>query len=137
MLAFPAVSWSQNLTISARVADLETDERLGFASVGIKGVPIGTISNVNGEFDFHFPADHRNDILVISMMGYKNYEAPIWTLIDNNVNVIRLEKSSIQLQEIVVSDTLSGGDILRIALSRVEEIYQMQPFLMVGFYRDV
>jgi hypothetical protein len=137
MLAIPAVSWSQNLTISARVVDIESGEKLGFASVGIKGVPIGTISNSSGEFDFHFAAAYRNDILIVSMMGYKNYEAPVWTLVDNNVNVIRLEKSSIELQEIVVSDTLTGGDILRIALSRIEENYPMEPFLLDGFYRDV
>jgi hypothetical protein len=137
MVAIPAVSWSQNLTISARVVDSENEENLGFASIGIKGIPMGTISNGQGEFDFHFPETHRNDILIVSMLGYKNYEAPIWTLIDNNVNVIRLEKSSIELQEIVVSDTLTGGDILRIALSRIEQNYPMEPFILDGFYRDV
>lgn len=137
MLAIPAVSWSQNLTISARVVDAETEEALGFASVGIKGIAVGTISNGQGEFDFHFPAAYRNDILVVSMMGYKNYEGPIWTLVDNDTDVIKLEKSSIELQEIVVSDTLTGGDILRIALSRIEENYPMEPFILDGFYRDV
>ena len=137
MMAIPAVSWSQNLTISARVVDVENGENLGFASVGIKGIPMGTISNGQGEFDFHFPEAHRNDILVVSMLGYKNFESPIWTLIDNNVTLIKLEKSSIELQEIVVSDTLTGGDILRIALSRIEQNYPMEPFLLDGFYRDV
>ncbi|HEY0742349.1 MAG TPA: carboxypeptidase-like regulatory domain-containing protein [Chryseosolibacter sp.] len=137
LLAIPAVSWSQNLTLSARVVDAETEEALGFASVGIKGIAVGTISNGQGEFDFHFPAAYRNDILVISMLGYKNYEAPIWTLIDNDIDVIKLEKSSIELQEIVVSDTLTGGDILRIALSRIEDNYPMEPFILDGFYRDV
>jgi hypothetical protein len=137
ILALPFTGWSQNLTISARVQDKETQEQLGFASVGIKGVPIGTISNDQGEFDFHFPSQYRNDILVISMLGYKNFEAPIWTLIDNPNLIISLEKSSIELQEIVVSDTLTGGDILRIALSRIEQNYPMEPFLMEGFYRDI
>jgi hypothetical protein len=137
ILALPVAGWSQNMTISARIVDKETREALGFASVGIKGVPIGTISNGAGEFDFHFPAEHRNDILVVSMMGYKNFESPVWSLLDNQQNVIQLEKSTIELQEIVVSDTLTGGDVLRIALSRVTQNYPMEPFLMEGFYRDV
>jgi hypothetical protein len=128
---------AQDVTISAQVRDKETNETLGFASVGIKGVAVGTISNNRGEFDFHFPAEYRNDILVISMLGYKNFEAPIWTLLTNTVQTIYMEKSPIQLQEIVVSDTLTGGDILRIALSRMDQNYPMQPFLMDGFYRDV
>lgn len=127
----------QDLTISAQVRDKETNETLGFASVGIKGVAVGTISNNRGEFDFHFPAEYRNDILVISMLGYKNFEAPVWTLLTNTVQTIYMEKSPIQLQEIVVSDTLTGGDILRIALARMDQNYPMQPFLMDGFYRDV
>jgi hypothetical protein len=128
---------AQNLTISAKIQDQETGEALSFASVGIKGVPIGTISNDQGEFDFHFPPDYRNDILVISMMGYKNYEAPVWTLLNSSFTIIRLEKSAIELQEVVVSDTLTGGDILRIALSRIEKNFPMEPFIMEGFYRDV
>ena len=137
LIAIPLAGWAQNLTISATVQDKETGEPLGYASVGIKGVAIGTISNNDGEFDFHFPPDHRNDILVISMLGYKNFEAPIWTLLSSPSHVISLERSPIQLQEVVVSDTLTGGDILRIALSRIEKNYPMTPFLMDGFYRDV
>ncbi len=131
------VGWSQQLTISAKVQDAETGEPLGFASVGIKGQAFGTISNDYGEFDFHFPPEHRNDILVVSMLGYKNFEAPIWTLLTGGVQVIKLQKSPIVLQEIVVSDTLTGGDILRIALSRIDQNYPDRPFIMDGFYRDV
>ena len=137
ILTLPVVGRSQNVTISARIVDKETGEALGFASVGIKGVPIGTISNGAGEFDFHFPAEHRNDILVVSMMGYKNFESPVWSMLDNQQTIIQLEKSAIELQEIVVSDTLKGGDVLRIALSRIAQNYPMEPFMMDGFYRDV
>nr|WP_262899590.1 carboxypeptidase-like regulatory domain-containing protein [Chryseosolibacter histidini] len=137
VIALPVVSRSQNLTISARIQDKETGEALGFASVGVKGVAIGTISNEQGEFDFHVPPENRNDILVVSMLGYRSFEAPIWTLAGIADQVITLDKSPIELQEIVVSDTLTGGDILGIALSRIEQNYPMEPFLMDGFYRDI
>jgi hypothetical protein len=136
-IGLPFFGWSQSLTISARVQDIETNEPLGFASVGIKGQPIGTISNLAGEFDFHFPINLRNDTLVISMMGYKNFETPIQNVIGNPDLVIRLHRSEIILQEIVVSDTMTGGDILRIALSRIDANYPMTPFLLDGFYRDI
>lgn len=138
LIPVSCISWAQkNITISAKVLDKETKEALGFASVGIKGIPIGTISNEQGDFDFHFSPDYQNDILVVSMLGYKNFEAPIWTLLNNPDLIIPLEKSPIQLEEIVVSDTLTGGDILRIAISRIEQNYPMEPFMMDGFYRDV
>jgi hypothetical protein len=137
LVVFPAVVWSQSLTISAKVRDRDTNEPLGFASVGVKGQPIGTISNGQGEFDFHVPLDMRNEILVISMLGYKNFEAPIWTMLENNDLVLLLDKSPIVLEEIIVSDTLTGGDVLRIAFSRIDQNYPMAPFMLDGFYRDV
>ena len=36
-----------------------------------------------------------------------------------------------------MSDTLTGQDILEIALARIHENYPMKPFLLDAFYRDV
>lgn len=130
-------SHGQMLTISSQAVDKETKEPLIFATVGIKGKPIGTISNLQGEFDFHIPTEFRNDILIISMLGYENFEAPVWSLLNNTPSQIELGRSSTVLDEVIVSDSLRGGEILRIALSRIEQNYPMKPFMMEGFYRDV
>ena len=131
------VGQGQPLTISSKALDKDTREPLPFASVGIKGRPIGTITNLQGEFDFHFPSEYRNDIFVISMLGYQNYEAPVWTLLDGKEAEITLAKSTTVLNPVVISDSLLGGDVLRIALMRIEENYPSRPFLMDAFYRDV
>lgn len=136
LFASPLAAFCQDITISAKVVDKETGASLGYASVGLKSVALGTISNSQGEFDFHMPAQYRNDVLVVSMLGYKNFEAPVWSL-NGTGQLIRMEKSPIILQEVVVSDTLRGEDILEIALSRIEQNYPMKPFLLDGFYRDV
>jgi hypothetical protein len=137
LLFTPAVvALGQDITVSATVVDKETNEPLGYASVGLKSVPIGTISNEEGEFDFHMPAEYRNEVMVISMLGYKNFEAPVWSM-TRDTQVIKMEKSPIVLDEIVVSDTLTGQDILEIALSRIDQNYPMKPYLLDGFYRDV
>lgn len=131
------VAVSQRLTVSAKVVDKESREALVFASVGIKDRPIGTITNLQGDFDFHIPQEYRNDVLVISILGYKNFEAPVWTLLDKANQVIELEKTTFVLQEVVVKDSLTGGDVLRIALSRIEQNYPLKPYIMDGFYRDI
>lgn len=131
------LSMAQKITISGKVIDKETKEPLVFASIGIKGKPIGTITNLQGDFDFHIPGEYRNEMLVITMLGYKNYEAPTWTLLEINPLIIEVEKSSQFLEEVVISDSLLGGDILRIALARVEQNYPMTPYLVDGFYRDI
>ena len=128
---------AQKLTISAKVVDKETKEPIIFATIGILGKPIGTITNRQGDFDFYIPIEYRNNDLVISTIGYNNYEAPVWTLLDNKSLVIELEKSITMLQEVVVLDSLKGGEILHIALSRIEENYPMKPYMVDGFYRDI
>ncbi|HNP94138.1 MAG TPA: carboxypeptidase-like regulatory domain-containing protein [Cyclobacteriaceae bacterium] len=134
-ILLPGFTNAQNITISAKVVDRETREPVVFASVGIKDRPIGTITNLQGEFDFHIPSEFRNDVLVISMLGYQSFEAPAWTITPNQV--IEISKSTQLLDEVVVSDSLRGGEILSIALSRIEQNYPMKPFMLDGFYRDV
>jgi hypothetical protein len=128
---------SQKILITGKVVDKETKEPLEYASIGIKGKSISTISNLVGEFDFYIPLELRNNFLVINMLGYGTYEAPIWTLLDIRPLVIEMEKKPLELDEVIISDSLRGGDVLQIALSRIELNYPMNPYLMYGFYRDL
>jgi len=128
---------AQKITISGKVVDSETKETLPFASIGLKGKSIGTISNLQGEFDFHIPTEFRNEILVISMLGYSNFESPVWSLLTTTSISVEMKKSVIILNEILVKDSLNGDDILFNAFSKIEENYPMKPFMLDGFYRDV
>lgn len=129
------INFAQSITISAKVIDRDSKDPIIFATIGIKNRPIGTITNLQGEFDFHIPQAYRNDMLIISMLGYQSYEAPAWTI--SKDQVIEMAKSTQFLDEVVISDSLRGGEILSIALSRIEQNYPMKPFIMDGFYRDI
>ncbi|MEM7109083.1 MAG: carboxypeptidase-like regulatory domain-containing protein [Bacteroidota bacterium] len=126
-----------HLTISGRLQDAETKEPLVFASISIVGEPIGTISNALGAFDFHVPVSMENGRLVVSMLGYQNYEAAISSFIGRDTVLLNLTKASQLLDEVIVQDSLSGSDIVRIALSRIDQNYPSEPYLMDGFYRDL
>lgn len=128
---------AQDITISGKVTDAETKEALPFASVWIKGKTIGTITNAQGDFDFHIPGDLVQETLVVSMLGYKNFESPVSAINSTEPLLVALENSSTMLNEVIIRDSLTGGSILERALSRIEENYPMQPFLMEGFYRDI
>jgi hypothetical protein len=128
---------AQKVTLSGKVVDKDSGEPLSYASIVLKGKALGTVANDEGSFDFHFPAENRMDIIVVSMLGYENYEAPAWSLLDSEDKTIRLTKVATMLSEIVVTDTLSGGEIFRVALAKIDQNYPAEPFLMDGFYRDV
>src|SRR5258706_1529655 len=82
LAAFPFLSRAQQIVVSGTVIDNETKEPLTFATVAMKGKTIGTITNLQGEFDFHLPVEMRNDFLNINMLGYKTFESPVWSLLD-------------------------------------------------------
>jgi len=84
---------AQRITISGRIVDKDNQEPLSFASIGIQGKPLGTISNLQGEFDFHIDNNLRNDILVVNMLGYRTFEQPVWSLLTDSL-VIRLERAN-------------------------------------------
>jgi hypothetical protein len=134
---FFATTLFAQITISGKVIDRETKDPMPFASVYIKGKSIGTVTNLYGEFDFHIPDEYRNEILVTSMLGYSNFESPVWSLISLSAVTIELNASPIVLQEVLVKDSLSGGDILRLAIHHIANNYPSKPFSMEGFYRDV
>jgi len=132
-----AALYAQNITISGRVIDRESNEPLVFASIGVRGTPIGTVSNSVGEFDFHIPARYKSGILVISMLGYENFQTPVSNLLVTDTVIFKLKEATQVLDEVVVRDSLNGADIARIAISRIDENYPMKPFLVDGFYRDL
>jgi hypothetical protein len=138
-LAFSISVFSQQITITGKVLDRVTKEALPFASVFIKGKTIGVVSNAQGDFDFHIPQELRNDILMVSMIGYKTFEAPVWSLIITNSEPVKveLETSVTLLKEVVVTAKLTAGDVFKIAIARIDQNYPMKPFLMFGFYRDL
>lgn len=128
---------AQHITLSGKVIDKETGEPLPFASVSIQGKSESTVTNLQGEFDFHLAETFRNEILVISMLGYNNYEAPVWSVAGSSVTYFGLLRSTTVLDEVVVTELLTGAEIIKIAWSRIEQNYPMQPFILDAFYRDV
>lgn len=137
LLVCSGAAIAQEITLSGKVTDAETKEPLPFASVWIKGETIGTITNAQGDFDFHIPAELGQKTLVISMLGYRSFESTVSALHVNEPLLVALESSTQLLNEVVIRDSLTGGDILQRALARIEQNYPMEPFLMEGFYRDI
>jgi hypothetical protein len=137
MVALSGFSFAQQITITGKIVDGETKEALPFASVFISGKTIGVVSNAQGEFDFHIPADMRNDIFAVSMIGYKTFETPVWSLSTTEAITIQMAAAAVMLKEVVVTDSLRAGEILKLAITRIDQNYPMEPFLMEGFYRDL
>ena len=137
-VALPMLLVAQKtITIKGKLVDNETEEAIVFASVGIEGKSVGTVSNSIGEFDFHIPYIYKDHNMVIKMLGYQNIAVKVSSLIDQDTVTFRMNKASQVLDEVVIRDSLSGGDIVSAALSNISRNFPQEPFLMDGFYRDL
>ncbi len=138
LILLPFVLQAQKtITISGKLVDQETEEPIIFASIGIDGKSVGTVSNTVGEFDFHIPYIYKDYNMVVRMLGYTNISAKISNFVNQDTIVFRMEKSSKVLDEVVIQDSLTGGDIVSAAISNIDKNYPNEPFIMDGFYRDL
>ncbi|MBK9934858.1 MAG: carboxypeptidase-like regulatory domain-containing protein [Cytophagaceae bacterium] len=100
--------------VSGMISDARTKEPLVGVSVQIKGKIIGTITDLNGKFDFTTatPVPFQ---LVISSVGYKSQE---YTLKSENAAInISLEEENIMGQELVVSASRMEESVMKSPVS--------------------
>ena len=119
--------------ISGVVVNRDNNEALPFASITLKNYPIGTISNEEGEFDFYVPKSKRNDTILVSFIGFNNYEIPVANITDKLQ--IRLQPSNEVLREVIVS-RLSPLDYIKKALDHLDENYPQNPYQTIAYYRE-
>ena len=136
LLLLAVLASGQSPTISGRVIDGQTGEPLVYATVALRNKPVGTITNHQGEFDFHIPDGHRNDQLVVSMLGYVDFSISVSEGLAMSPLVIRLQPGQTLLNEVTITGKLSPGEMLRVALKRIEKNYPMEPVEMAAFYRE-
>jgi hypothetical protein len=55
----------------------------------------------------------------------------------NAQGTILMNKAEKVLDEVIIKHSLTGSDIVRIAINKIEENFPMDPFLLDGFYRDL
>jgi hypothetical protein len=137
VLATATSPLAQTFTVSGVVVDKSTGEPLPYATIRIENATLGTVSNLSGAFDFHVPTSYLKARLQISMLGYEPFSMPLVEIRGQTLQLFQLKPSIRLLSEVVIADSLSGEEIFKLALAKIEDNYPMTPVLMEGFYRDV
>nr|WP_299342632.1 carboxypeptidase-like regulatory domain-containing protein [Allomuricauda sp.] len=139
--AFPL--WAQRDFIQGQLLDSSTEEPIVFATIRIKGKALGVISNQDGGFRFPLEFREEGDSLIISSMGYETKSISILSLMQDELNTIKLTPGVIELDEVLVEGErarrrrlLSAKGIVRKAIKAIPENYPTSPFSTVGYYRD-
>ncbi len=120
--------------ISGKITDQNSKTALAYASLGLRGKHVGTISNQDGDFTLSISSKNIHDTLVVSYVGYKNTEIPVSEIKDSNIQ-IKLKEDFISLQEVIIRNKEPRA-LLRAALNKIENNYPQKPTNLTSFYRE-
>ncbi|MCA1758563.1 MAG: carboxypeptidase-like regulatory domain-containing protein, partial [Bacteroidales bacterium] len=104
-----------------------------YASVSLFNKPIGTISNVDGNFLLKIHPDFIRDTIVISCMGYAQMMMPAFKILDEDVIV--MNPVSIRIKEVKVVAT-TPSKLLQNIRDHLLVNYSEDSKLMTAFYRE-
>jgi hypothetical protein len=121
-------------TFTGKVIDSNTRKPVVFANVYLIGSSLGTVTNTEGEFILKVPVNELNRKVGISNLGYKNLAIALSEFTEKE-NLIRLEITATPLEEVIIR-TDDPIELLRMAFRRINENYNTDPEMQVGFYRE-
>jgi hypothetical protein len=155
LFLFSFVIYSQSSSdILVRVIDAETEDFISFVTIRIKGSNNGLVADYYGEFRLPLTEQIKNKALILSSIGYKTAEVSVADLVNDKVNVIRLNAQLELLdpvflignrpkasKEIIKEQSLGiekmrAIDIVKEAIKQIPQHLDANPHSYVGYYRD-
>lgn len=104
----------EKVTISGHAESASTGEELIGASIYIKELGIGTVTNVYGFYSLTIPKGNYN--IVVSYIGYEDITKPI-SVTDNSKFDFELKELSKQLEEVIVQADRAEDNIQNVEMS--------------------
>ena len=121
--------------VLGEVRDAQTGAVVSFATVGLRGVAGGTVTNLGGEFALLVPAAAHPDTLLISCLGYATVRLSLTRLGAQPLH-IRLVPQAHMLGEVVVRAPLSAEAIIANAREHIATNYPQQAHSMQLYSRS-
>ncbi|HVU97073.1 MAG TPA: serine hydrolase [Puia sp.] len=121
------------IKIRGIVRDAASGEPIPYASIGLTGKAIATMTNEKGQFLFRIPAAAKDDSLSVTHIGFTPIILPVRTA-DTGERKIELKESPGQLKEVEVKPP-NPLELIRKAIEKIPANYPDSPFCLTGFYR--
>ena len=119
--------------LTGKIVDDKKENPIKYASVSLYNKPIGTISNMEGNFLLKIHPDFIRDTIVISCMGYAQLMMPAYKILDEDIIV--MSPVSIRIKEVKVTAT-TPERLLNHIRENLTLNYSEDSKLMTAFYRE-
>ncbi|MCF6333282.1 MAG: carboxypeptidase-like regulatory domain-containing protein [Draconibacterium sp.] len=119
--------------LTGKLIESKKENPVPYASVSVLNQPIGTISNIDGDFLLKIHPNNILDTIVISCMGYAQILVPAYKILDEDI--FMLNPISIRIREVRVTAT-NPNELLKNIRNNLEKNYSNKTKLMTAFYRE-
>lgn len=116
------------------VMDAKTKKVLEYASISVSNSNISTISNLDGVFSLKVPASLKNEMVVISYLGYQNKSIPLSSFGADEMK-IGLEESFEKLPDVNLVEAEPVA-VMRKVIERRKTNSYPKPIIVKAFYRE-
>lgn len=103
-------SFGQDL--SGKVTNAEDMKPIDFANIGVIGMDIGTVSEIDGNYHLSIGEEYDEGILRFSYIGFENFEIKVKDFKKRNNHDIELKPLVYELEEAIVTPKVSGKKTL-------------------------
>ena len=121
------------LRFKGKVCDDADSSAMPMVNVTIKNKALGTITNVDGQYEFVVPSECANDTLVFSYLGYLNKMFKVSET--DSLLTVRMKSHDIKLKEIEVRYQEVDEIIEGIKENKADNYFNSQTIL-TGFFRE-
>lgn len=126
-----------HLILTGKIADHRTKAPIAYASIGITGKGVGTVSNEYGDFELFLPASFIHDSLFVSHLGYTTFHGTVAAL-RSHPGIIYLKEAAVMLQDVVVTDkALNAAAIIQLVKKNVKNNYPVHEYKADAFFREI
>ncbi len=121
------------ITINGTISSSNTGQKVPLVNIAIKDEPLGTTSNMEGEFSFLIPRKHINAKIHLSSIGYDPHSIPVPN--KDTTLFISLKPRTIQIKEIKV-EYIRPDEIIKRLIDNIELNYFTESLLLTAFFRE-
>ncbi len=141
----PVFIFAQQIEIRAFILEHETNNPIEGANINVKNRDIGTTSDSDGFFLLRLPLSFKNDTLIISYLGFLDYEQPVSAFKKNQI--IQLHPDILQLERAIsviadkidlvrreiphASYTIELDEIQRLGSSEISDVFKAIPSVRI------
>jgi len=141
LFSYVTVQSQSSEYIYGRLVDSNNGNGIPFATILVKELEKGVISNAQGGFSIPKIIQNQNDTLIISCIGYKSRFVNFKSLNNQELNTIKLDIAITELDEVVIKankkiKSQSPYKIVKRAIEQIPTNYPNTPFSYIAYYRD-